>query len=353
MSERDFFGGLGLAVGATVALVLILASGGTTGDYHSGTTLYCYDCHTMHFSQTHEWGSGNAVNSTPKLDGNWLGTTTPTAYLLKAADANALCLACHDGQNFAPDVLGDNTGSHVRQAGALATGTDPYQDWKGHTLGSPDDPPGKGSSTYAGPLTCAKCHATHGNPGYRNLAPVVTYAHESLTSRTGTNDVSMKASPANFADKYGHDAVRFNSPGTPGYPAFCKNCHQSFHGTVGGTEIGGNVSTGQFRRHPAMGVNIGAISDGQHSSAPKYATASANRVHVMSGTTTEDYFAASLSTTNALTPSCMSCHKGHGNKNPFGLIFMGQSGAVSEEGTTTTAAAGLRNLCGQCHTQGA
>lgn len=37
-------------------------------------------------------------------------------------DGDALCPRCHDGQTTAPDVLGENTGSHVRQAGALATG---------------------------------------------------------------------------------------------------------------------------------------------------------------------------------------------------------------------------------------
>ena len=50
-----------------------------------------------------------------------------------------------------------------------------------------------------------------------------------------------------------------------------------------------------------------------------------------------------------VTPSCMSCHKGHGNANPFGLIFMTGSGAnVTENGDGGV----YKDLCRQCHVQG-
>ena len=52
-----------------------------------------------------------------------------------------------------------------------------------------------------------------------------------------------------------------------------------------------------------------------------------------------------------VTPTCITCHKAHGNGNPFGLIFRAGSGAPTEDGDTDGSS--LRDLCGQCHVQGA
>ena len=49
------------------------------------------------------------------------------------------------------------------------------------------------------------------------------------------------------------------------------------------------------------------------------------------------------------TPTCVSCHKGHGNQNAFGLIYMAGTGVVTEEGDDGAQA---KHLCGQCHVQG-
>ncbi len=57
-------------------------------------------------------------------------------------------------------------------------------------------------------------------------------------------------------------------------------------------------------------------------------------------------------------PGCLSCHKAHGNQNPFGLMFLnGNATAIDEEGGYATGQTqdlvqGYRNLCGQCHSQG-
>jgi hypothetical protein len=50
-----------------------------------------------------------------------------------------------------------------------------------------------------------------------------------------------------------------------------------------------------------------------------------------------------------LTMSCMSCHKGHGNQNAFGLIYMLGTGTVTEQGD---AGVDARNMCRQCHGMG-
>jgi len=61
--------------------------------------------------------------------------------------------------------------------------------------------------------------------------------------------------------------------------------------------------------------------------------------HLWSGDATTD---------KTITPSCFSCHKGHGNNNTFGLIFMGGNSTISEEGDGGS----FRGMCHQCHSQG-
>ncbi|HSB81189.1 MAG TPA: hypothetical protein VLM91_20605 [Candidatus Methylomirabilis sp.] len=46
----------------------------------------------------------------------------------------------------------------------------------------------------------------------------------------------------------------------------------------------------------------------------------------------------------------MSCHKAHGNGNPFALLYMSGRGQLTEAGDTQGKA--YVDLCHQCHTQG-
>jgi hypothetical protein len=48
--------------------------------------------------------------------------------------------------------------------------------------------------------------------------------------------------------------------------------------------------------------------------------------------------------------SCMSCHKAHRNRNPFGLLYMSGRGQLTEEGDT--GGGKYIHLCQQCHQQG-
>ena len=347
----------GTIVGVLLALVFFPWAG-QSGEYHTGSSLVCYDCHTMHYSQQHQY-DGTQGSGLPQLAGG------PNAYLLRTDGLNNLCLACHDGQSFAPDVLGPNTGTHVRQAGGLnraGTGS-PYEGWKGHTLGVSAVPPG-GSANQA--LSCQSCHQVHGSAAFRNLNgdcranQCLTYTKdEPYAARTKTVDVWLKQwSPGDVAGNYAYDSVRFNEPNSASsrYARFCQGCHTYFHGFVGDPDtIGGSLTTGQFLRHPNAQVNIGALGGG-HSSIAFYNAAKA-RVHVMSDANA-DYLASpgagTFSVADGLTPSCFSCHKAHGNQNAFGLIFLGRNtGIVTEEGTPgVTPGEGMRNLCGQCHVQG-
>ncbi len=67
------------------------------GEYHQGSSLSCYQCHTMHYSQQHLFGYSHEDEIT-------LGPDGPYNYLLRD-EINDLCLSCHDGGDVV-DVYG-------------------------------------------------------------------------------------------------------------------------------------------------------------------------------------------------------------------------------------------------------
>ncbi len=415
MKGKTLLSILGLAAGMTLILALLLVTGGTAGQYHAGgnDTLVCYDCHTIHFSMQHKWESGDPVIPGPpqiqngQLTGDWIGTTGPNEFLLKAP-ANQLCLSCHNGQNYTTDVFGANfnAGNYTggREAGALndpSLGT-PYETWKGHTLDSAVVPPGYDptkvglSATWydnTQGLECVSCHLQHGSPDrYRNLGPrsfpggstnVPTYVLGNTNDNTKdvwirnvlTTYVGGSMSAATFGPYYSAANIFFNrNDGTTGQLKWsnrislqCASCHANFHGGPGDSTVGGAPGAGNlegFLRHPTAQVNIGASGAagyGGHSTLSRF-TGATTKVKV-----TSDNSGAS-GTDGSFTdasPFCLTCHKGHGNQNPFGLIFLSRNATVAYDATPEspegggwdatqahTIQEGYRNLCGQCHGQG-
>jgi hypothetical protein len=316
----------------------------------------------MHYSQSHGYNADGGGIFTPLNNG-------PHHFLLRD-DINSLCLSCHDGGTFAPDVFESHANGFVRQAGALneVGGNGLYPETTGHSLGSTDVAPGGTWSDATHGLNCVNCHSPHGgNAGgnsYRNLGGYGTAVGFNLAipySRgdvEGSNDLTTwvyeDASSGNNVNHYGQTAITFNEPvgatSVSAYGDFCQGCHTNFHGAVGGAEIGG-VLVGavweEFIRHPSTSeADIGAIGGG-HSSSGVF-TGKTNQVQVMSPT--GQRAGAYDGTDTGLSPSCFSCHKGHGNQNAFGLIHMTGTGTVTEEGDN--AAATPRDLCKQCHVQG-
>ena len=335
---------------------LVWASGALAGDYHSGLSLKCQDCHVMHFSQTHGYNPDGTGNTTG------LGAA-PHGYLLRN-EINDLCLSCHDGVGWAPDVFEAHGNGYVRQAGALneVGGNGLYPPPTGHTLGSTDAPPGYVGDPWAETLNCVNCHAAHGGGlggnSYRNLGGFGTVPGSFAAISYSRGDVEMAndltkwvyedASGGVTNAHYGAGSITFNEPDPAGsaYADLCQACHTDFHGAVGGSEVGGSgLPPEHFIRHPNQEVEIGAIGGG-HSRIDIFGNR-VNQVHVMSpaGLRAGNYTPSDLD----LTPSCMSCHKGHGNQNAFGLIQMAGTGAITEEGDDGVE---LRALCKQCHTQG-
>lgn len=339
-----------------VSVVLAMGVGASAhaGDFHSGASLVCTDCHAAHASQAHTY-SGSGTLFPP------VSTSGPFPNLLREEETK-MCLACHDGQAFAPDVFGASATNTRRQAGGLnaKTGTIPndvgYEEIDGHTLHSTDMPPGGTGSAYvpgANGLVCTSCHAQHGSTAYRNLLNRGLFAGDTLTYATTTNDLTKdvyERSP----HAYSETDVDFNEPVTNSskYGQWCQNCHVDFHGSGGSANMGGqsggvtSANTTPWKRHPTADVNIGSSgASATYISSLTRFNGLTNRVKVMdsqglwNGTTAD----------NTVTPSCMSCHKAHGNRNAFGLIFMTGTGAtVTEDGD----GGAYKDLCRQCHTQG-
>jgi hypothetical protein len=377
---------------AMMLVGLLITLSARAGEWHTGTTNICTDCHSMHFSQQHDWDSNAVPSTSAASNGNWLPAEGPNPNLLKIADVNALCDACHEGQAMAPDVMGfdsDPLPSQGREAGALndpSLGA-PYEVFKGHTLGSTATPPGYNPVLVGAPpawydaskgLRCASCHGAHGSPdSYRNLGPealgpnVASFRPTYIisTANDTTKDVWIDISPgytansgnpATFDHFYDAANVNFNRiDRTVGGRAtsnamdtFCAACHGDFHGGPGDANIGGSLAgMSGFLRHPTSQAAIGlAAAQGLsgHSPLSRFA----------GGTTRLKVYADDRVGFTDATPGCITCHKAHGNRNPFGLIFMPRNGVVSstfaEEGfwdPSLPYQRGYVNLCGQCHDQ--
>ena len=342
---------------AVVALFLMVPAV-MAGDYHMGSGLTCAECHVMHAEQHHGYNANGGGNYTT------IGPDAPYEYLLRNK-INDLCLSCHDGATSAPDVLDGNTpGPAVRQAGALnRDGSSPYYKYDGHTLDTVAVAPGgtwrPDTAGLEVGLNCANCHEPHGDPGVGNPDTVLGQYRNLVSDPGGASDkwvnyavVSNDPTKAVYerlasgSSHYSYTNVDFNEPLTDGshYGAWCQGCHTDFHGKQGDANMGGTGGE-EWLRHPTADANIGALGGG-HSSKSVFA-GRANKVKVM--TATGNWNPSTSGDVTDHTPSCFSCHKGHGNKNAFGLIFMSGTGTVTEEGDAGTA---VRNLCKQCHGQG-
>jgi hypothetical protein len=375
---------------AILGVLLLFAVPAMAGEWHTGANNLCTDCHTMHFSMQHEFDSAAAPGLTG-ADGNWLSATGPNTNLLKDS-GNDLCITCHNGQSFAPDVVEANTNAsptNGRMAGALNLQVGgSWNTWEGHTLGSTVDPPGyqqnyleAATNPYdtASDLKCVSCHDEHGTPGYRNLGPtawglsdmtVVRPTYVISTTNTATSDVWIDIAShtpnsgvaATFNPYYAYDSINYNrNDATVGVGSektsnrmdtFCSACHSDFHGGEGDTAIGGSAGV-DFSRHPTSQALIGAAG-GSNSTLALYTGAT---------TQVKTYSDAALQAD--ATPGCVTCHKAHGNQNPFGLFLLhgdtatitedggyGQAGSLGETESIAGYGVGLMNLCGQCHAQG-
>ena len=280
------FGAAALAALA-IFIVPVLARG---GDWHTQGHGLCSDCHTQH----------NSAGGAPMRTDN---DPTPAAYLLRRDTVDALCLSCHDGSNpSAPDVLApvsyvaDPAGGAFANAGGTDSGT-------GHSLMLPAQVPPGGTISMS--LSCTTCHDPHGNDNYRNLRPdptgsgltPVTVVAKQTTLANGTNPAQVYI-PANIVDK-------------SGISAWCEQCHA---GPIPGSD------------HPADKTMWG-------STLASYANWTAvTGYRVRAGSPSDDTYPSQDDTV-----LCISCHKAHGNGNPYGIVY---ADGVTQDST-----------CQECHNQ--
>lgn len=329
--------------------VLIAASiAGDTGGYHYGSSLLCSDCHAAHFSMAHGFdGGGVASGGAP--DGNWLGAVGPNWKLLKSPSSTELCLECHDGKSFAPDVLGaDSNGLAQRSAGSFAALE--TTNFMGHDL-SVDPDAGLGGFSalcsrchFSGTMATAKvqcidCHNPHGNVSFRNLwwasdpggePPLVAYLRPGVTGLARYEEANV-AYPA--------PAVGVGS--WREVTNMCIDCHHAFFSSWY------TNATSPFIRHPGLNSEANAaypIDRPGANTDPAFWVGGEGSFLVprlpfaVRGATD---FATATTVASDNQVFCLTCHRAHGSQNPFGLRW-----DYSSAGSPTGA-----DGCFQCHRQ--
>jgi hypothetical protein len=307
--------------------------------YHNREQVVCADCHTTHASQAHEHQLG-----APRPGEQVPYAGPPSTHLLKAADPLDLCLACHDGRSFAPDVVGsDANGLARRSAGFFDEPETPNP--RGHDLG-------RGlaggselctrchfSSGDQMKVTCVDCHDPHGNDVARNL--------RWASWPEGTPDLGLLVDPsATGMARYEYARVAYgtlNSNALLEPSSMCFDCHHVFSGSWNVDPDG----TGIHNRHPAYDSEHGSpnnIAQGQADggSAPAHWQGGTGSGFL---TTPRLRFvrsgASDFATARGVDPNtngvfCMTCHQAHGSDQAFGATF--------------TVAGGYRAAgCDQCH----
>jgi hypothetical protein len=336
-----------------VATWLLTGAAAPPGDHHVGATLKCADCHVMHYSQSHGYQPNGSDPFRPLGPG-------PNRSLLRN-DLTDTCLSCHDLGGFATDVLGTNTGSQlgiVRSGGYLNRLGMVGLPETGHTLDSLANAPGSSPPWNASDengvgqgLTCVNCHAPHAELGtghptgsqFRNLRSDPGHASSVWVTYNGTeglNDLSRDVYLRDF-DDYDESQLDWNEPDSQdsAIARWCGGCHNDIHDNWLLSSIGGSGTPGTswFERHPVFDDDLDSEQLDEYN--PK-----ANKVKVMSEVGIWDPAGFDV------TPTCVTCHRGHGNGNPFGLIYRSGTGTPTEDGDSNGST--VDHLCLQCHAEG-
>lgn len=373
----------------------LFATVAAAGEYHTYTTLICSDCHTMHASRTHSFGTDSQVASDTSAYG--LGATgvlaTGNEALLKGTDLNRTCLTCHDGNPNIPDVLNGNAGANVRSAGTLNSGyagavaDAAYPAFGGHSIGSATTPPGwtntitmsAGVTAYSWTpgtttLGCNGCHSVHGAVSYRNLGKT----GPSYTIQSSGTAIDPTVDVTEFGGRNYDQGAIFYGQATGGtnykMNLLCEKCHGNFHAPSGITAVSGADT--YFQRHPTDSVSFtsgGSLLRGGVTERSGFKNLLGTQSATLGNSTNVKVIfkgpadrtvagdGRAVPGTSEMTLGCLTCHKAHGNKNSYGLVFYGDrvggtSGTVytpvadtTEEGNGT---ANVRQLCIQCHSPG-
>lgn len=317
-------------------LLCLAASDLYAGLYHSGASMVCSDCHTIHASEQHEYDGTTNVRS-------WI----PSPYLLKASGSNVLCESCHNGSDSnAPDdfspVLTSYSPDEFSGGGFFdeAVGVD---NPKGHNLSVAAATVPLSSLTDV-TLTCASCHNPHGTGNYRNLksSPSGRTSVDIIINdpSQSTDDVFVSVKPD--GTNPGAAYRRSNTGYKAKMAAWCRECHDT-------ATNGSGTSPAHFLRHPS---DVAVNANLYHTDPTNWTAGTGEGF----GTTTGDSTAGvprtrfqvatatnySLSTTAANDNQvfCPSCHLAHGSNYKAGLLWPFKEGGAD-----------MMSPCQQCHNQ--
>ena len=271
-------------------LIVSFATPLFAGNWHTGSTAVCSDCHTQH----------NSAGGLPMRTDN---NPNPAPILLRGATPLDLCLSCHEGTNpSAPDViapvgyLSESAAGPFPNPGGIDTTI-------AHHLNSPtaEVPPG-GSVPMI--LTCTTCHDPHGNDNYRNLRP--DPLQKNVTGQTVVALQFVLPNGSNPAQVYTPSNIIYK--GT--ISTWCAKCH---------TDI---ASSSHSVDKPIWGSQFASYTAWTSLTYPRVPSESPLDNTVPS---TDDRV------------TCLSCHKAHGSLNPSATIYA--------DGAT------IDSTCQECHNQ--
>jgi hypothetical protein len=313
-------------------LSLFVASAAWAGDYHRSADLVCSDCHAQHYtpaSRPAGWEPGG-----------------PFPTLLVASSTNVLCLFCHDGSDpAAPDVLApvamyDGTDSETSAAGFFGASSGSVSPTS-HDLGVPVPIPLRSDGRIVS-LSCASCHAVHGNDQYRNLRTDPDSTALPVNLRTDS-EIFVGVHPSIPPDR-GASAQAYRSANT-GYRAglrdWCARCHDLMRTDAPGTEPAHHL------RHPgeASMASIGAHVDllhWQQGVGEGFGSLTGDGVEGIPRVRFQSPGAGMFTQARQVGPDnevfCGSCHLAHGGTHQGALVWPYREGGVDD-----------RSACAQCH----
>lgn len=322
-------------------LIAAIPAAALGGEYHTGQSLICSDCHIEHASIRGE-------------------QQQPEGFLLKVSGGEVpLCLSCHNGSNGqAPDIVssGNSTAPTLNVStsyqskfgssagffqGDVLTSENPF----GHDLQRMGQTPLSNSFSPPSGLKCSSCHDPHGSANYRNLRSDPNPNHPGTSDvRLGVDvkeSVAVNAISPNPAQAYDSDNVSFYA--TNNLNAWCADCHDQLSANHGAD------APAHFMKHP-VGVDM-APGNGRHLDVNNWlsgvigaatgfglgledGTSGVPRVRF--GSPTGSNTAAS----SGDTVLCVTCHKAHGSKYKSAIAWPYRADANDS-----------RSGCQQCHCQ--
>ncbi|MGE5716568.1 MAG: cytochrome c3 family protein [Acidobacteriota bacterium] len=315
-----------------------------TAMYHNGATLLCSDCHSAHFGESHGFDGGAVSTTTAVADGDWLPASGPNGYLLKASSSTKLCLSCHDGQTFAPDVVETDTYGLTQRAAGFFGNTD-VLNFRGHnlasaSLGRPGDSSLCDRCHFVGTMAtaqvqCIDCHNPHGNASYRNLW---------WASAPGAEPPILASIKTGSTGKLRYEAANVAYPAPPAGDGWvevtnmCVDCHHTFFAPWY------TNTASPYHRHPGTNTESGGTypinKTGANTDAANWVSGAAGfsvpRLPFAAPGASSFASASVVAGNNEVF--CLTCHKAHGSENPFSLRW--DYGAKTATGTAG---------CQQCH----